>query len=102
MAGLSTALLTAREFIAEERRSLLDDFCAHDLVTGQPILATMDAGSAEIIAEFDEMLAQIDEALIEAGIDPQPQPTNVVVLPVRSLRPVRAAPSDGWTGGSAA
>jgi hypothetical protein len=85
-----TMLLMVREEKAQERRDLISDCCDHDAVTGQPILATLE-----------RWLEQIDACLIAAGTDPQPQPqpapSNVIPLPVRSIRPVRAAPSDLWS-----
>lgn len=98
--SVTAALLTLREFVADERRALLEDFCIKDLATGQPVLSTMAGDEAAIVDEYDELLAVADGALIAAGIDPQPQPTNVVLLPVlpgRNLRPVRVVQSDGWS-----
>jgi len=97
-----TMLLIVREWHAQERRDLLADFCDRDVVTGRPILATLDPLMADVVAAEDRLLAQIDETLIAAGIDPQPQETNVVVLPARGVLPIRLVPRDPWTGGTAA
>lgn len=93
--SVEAALLTVREFLADERRALLEDFCVKDLATGQPILSTLTAEEGATIDEYDELLAVADGALIAAGIDPQPQSTNVVVLQGRNLRLVQAVPDDG-------
>jgi hypothetical protein len=93
--SLAAALLTVREFLAAERRALLDDYCVKDLATGQPILSTLTAEEGDTIDEYDELLAVADGALIAAGIDPQPQKTNVVVLTGRNLRLISTSGDDG-------
>jgi hypothetical protein len=96
--SVTAALLTVREFLADERRALLEDFCIKDPGTGQPVLSTMCGDEAAIVDEYDELLAVADGALIAAGIDPQPQRTNVTVLPVlhgRNLRLIQSGDDDG-------
>lgn len=101
-----TMLLMLREEKAQDRRDLISDCCDHDAVTGEPIRATMDEDAKADVAALERWLEQIDACLINVGADPEPKPepaaSNVIALPVRNLRPVRAAQSDGWAGGPAA
>lgn len=96
-----TMLLMVREEKAQERRDLISDCCDHDAVTGEPILATMDEDAKADVATLERWLEQIDACLIAVGTDPEPKPepahvtSNVITLPVRSIRPAALALIDG-------
>lgn len=98
-----TMLLMLREEKAQERRDLINDCCDHDAVTGSPILATMDEDAKTDVAMLERWLEQIDACLINVGADPEPKlepapvASNVITLPVRSIRPALAVQSDGWS-----
>lgn len=99
-----TTLLIVREWHAQERRDLLSDFCDHDVVTGQPIVATLDPLMQDAVDAEERLLAMIDETLIARGVDPDPQidgSSKVINLNARRVMKVRAAVSDGWTGDAA-
>lgn len=103
---LITVLLMVRESHAQQRRDLLSENCERDAVTGELILATFNTEAWDGLCEIDRWLEMIDASLIAAGTDPQPPapdpvPSNVVYLSARNQRAVRAARSDGWTGGAA-
>ncbi|BBF92383.1 hypothetical protein [Blastochloris tepida] len=59
---MATALCRARTIIQAERDTVLE--CGSDLDTeGDPIPGTADDMTAEVVAELDAVLAEIDEAL---------------------------------------
>jgi hypothetical protein len=93
--SVTAALLTLREFLADERNALIEECCDPDPRTGRPDLSSLPPDQAAVIDEYTELLTVADEALIAEGIDPQPQPTNVLVFPMRRMRPVLAVQSDG-------